>query len=161
MKKFLGIVACLFIVVSCSSSKIEDGGWDITLKGKVSFPQQGIITLRELTPDNRAKIDTIVLGSNNTYEKKIRLMQAGFYQLNFYNLQILNVILNKSNFEVNVDGNNMQGFSEVKGSPEHDFIARVQTMTAHLQGLPEIASLEKQFSTAAQSHDEAKMISAA
>ena len=157
MKKFLGIVACIFIVVSCSSRKIEDGGWDVVIKGKVSFPQAGIITLRELTPDNTGKIDSVVLGSNNMYEKKIHLMQAGFYQFNFYNLQILNVILNKSNLEINVDGNNMQGFSEVKGSAEQDLIARVQTMTSQLQALPEMASLEKQFSAAAQAHDEAKM----
>ncbi len=157
MKTVVAMIIGILIFTSCSSRKIEDAGWDVTIKGKVGFPQSGVITLRELTPDNTGKIDSVALGSNYTYTKKIHLIQPGFYQLNFYDLQIVNVILNRSDLEINVDGNNMQGFAEVKGSPEHDLISKVQSMMSSLTSMPELVSIEKQFNEAAQVHDESKI----
>src|SRR6267154_4356499 len=122
MRALVGILFGVFIFTSCNSRKMEDAGWDITLKGKVRFPQTGVITIRELTPDNSGKPDTITLINNSTFEKKMHISQAGFYQLNFYNQQLLNLILNKRDVEVNVDGNTMQGTVEIKGSPEQDLI---------------------------------------
>ena len=159
MKTVVTIIIGVFIFTSCSSRKIEEAGWEITVRGKVGFPQPGVITLHELTPDNTGKVDSIALGSDYTFTKKIRLTHPGFYQLSFYGMQILNVILNKSDLEVNVDGNNMQGFAEVKGSPEHDLIAKVQQMMGSITSIPELVSIEKQFNEAAQKHDESKIAS--
>lgn len=157
MNKILAIVIGVFFFTSCNTRKIGDGGWDVTVRGKVGFPQPGIITLRELNPEDTGSPDSIMLDKNYTYTRKIHLTQPGFYQFNFYNLQILNVILNKSDIEVNVDGNNMQGFAEIKGSPENDLLVKVQSMMTTLESSTEVTNLKKQFADAAQAHDEAKM----
>src|SRR5882672_9171994 len=156
MKACIGVLIGI-ILFSCASKNTEGGGWDVLLHGKVGFPQRGPITVRELKPDGSGNVDSIRLNEDHTYSHKIHLTEPGYYQLNFYNLQVINVILNKNDVEVNVDGNRMEGLVEVKGSAEHDLIAKVQLMMGELQHSPEIANLEQQFSTAAQAKDEARM----
>lgn len=64
---------------------------------------------------------------------------------------MLNVILNKNDIEVNVDGNSAQGFYEVKGSPDLDLIRQVQEIQAKM------AKLSQDFTLAAQNKDQQKM----
>src|SRR6478735_9373743 len=147
--------------LGCSSSpenkENKDGGWDIVLKGKVGFPGSGPISIQRMQPDGKGWKDTIVLKSNFTYEKKIRITEPGYYQMNFYNQQRLNIILDKSNIEVNVDGNNPNGFAEIKGSPDHDLISNVQRLAGEAQNTPEIATLTADFNQAVAAKDEAKI----
>jgi peroxiredoxin len=155
--KFFASLVLGVMFFSCASKQTEGGGWDILLRGKVGFPQRGPITFRELKTDGTGKVDSIRLKDNYTYQLKVHLTEPGYYQLNFYNLQVINVILNKNNVEVNVDGNRMEGFVEIKGSPEHDLIARIQGMLSELQRSPDVANLERAFTAAAQAKDETKM----
>lgn len=144
--------------LGCSSSPDKsDEGWDIIVMGKVGFPATGQITIQRIQPDGQGWKDTIVLKSNFTYEKKIQMTEPGYYQLSFYNQQRLNLILDKSNIEVNVDGNNPNGFTEIKGSPDHDLISNVQRLASEAQNTPEIAALTAEFNQAVASKDDAKI----
>ena len=146
--------------VSCSSSSSTekaDGGWDIVLKGKVGFPSSGQISIQRIQPDGQGVKDTITLKSNYTFAKTIHLTEPAYYQLNFYNQQSVNLILDKSNLEVNVDGNNPNGFAEIKGSPDHDLISKVQSLKAEAQNTPEVATLTAQFNEAVASKNDAKI----
>jgi thiol-disulfide isomerase/thioredoxin len=157
MKEIMVLMIGGFLVMACAPEKPSDGGWDITISGKVAYPQPGQILLQELRPDGRGKIDSIKLDEHSTFVKKFHLTEAGYYSFNFYNKQMLNVILYKSNIEVNVDGNSQQGAFQVKGSPEHDLIAKVQSILAAIQNSPELVSLKDDFSKADQAHDEGKI----
>jgi len=144
--------------IGCSSTpENKDGGWDIVVKGKVGFPGSGPISIQRMQPDGKGWKDTIVLKSNFTYEKKIRMTEPGYYQMNFYDQQRLNLILDKSNIEVNVDGNNPNGFAEIKGSPDHDLISNVQRLAGEAQNTPEIAALTNEFNQAVAAKDDAKI----
>ncbi len=141
------------IFTNCSPEKKTeeaDGGWDIVVKGKVGFPQQGQIVIQEIRQDGSAsgKKDTIQLKSDYSFAKKLHLTEAGFYNINFYGMQALNVMLYKSNVEINVDGNNQQGFVEIKGSPDHDLISNVQKMMNESQTNPEMVALQADFEKA-------------
>jgi peroxiredoxin len=149
---------------SCSTSgkeekqeKIADGTWTVTVKGKVGYPQQGEIMIQEVKDGALGWQDTIQLKSNYTYSKKIKLTEPGYYRINFYNKQMLNVILYKNDLEVNVDGNNAQGFYEVKGSPELDLIGEVQEIQNKSNTAPEIAQLNQDFTAAVQNKDQRKI----
>jgi peroxiredoxin len=132
-------------------------GWEVSIHGKVGFPQSGEIRLTEMRQDQQAPVeDTIKLKSNYTFEKKIRIKEPGFYRINFYNKQFVNVILDKSNIEVNVDGNDSGGFFEVKGSPDIDLINQVQKILQDAQSTPEIKTIETDFQTAIARNDERK-----
>lgn len=146
-------VLVLIAVVALSCNKQQQPGWDVTIRGKVGFPQQGEISIQKLTRDDSGERDTIKLKSNYTYEKTLRLTEPGYYQINFYDKQMLNFILDKADIEISVDGNNQNGYSLVKGSPDQDLITQVQEIMKRTQDLPEIAQLEKDFSIASAKGD--------
>ncbi|MBI3218140.1 MAG: TlpA family protein disulfide reductase [Bacteroidetes bacterium] len=66
-------------------------------------------------------------------------------------------MLYKSNVELNVDGNNQQGFVQIKGSPDHDLISQVQMMMNQSQGGPEMMALQAEFEKAVAANDNQKV----
>lgn len=160
---FFLVALCFSCTTSGKEEKTEASGegtaWYVTIRGKVGFPQQdGQIVIQELK-DNAATgwQDTIRLKSNYTFEKKIRLTEPGYYKLNFYNKQVLNVILDKADIEVNVDGNNPQGFYEVKGSPDLELIRQVQEKLSAVEGSEEVKKLNEDFQVAVKNQDQQKI----
>src|SRR5436190_36362 len=140
MKNLLLFMFIIGLIIACSPEKKEnnDGGWDVKVSGKIGFPTPGsVIVIQKLQDEGQGEMDTIELADNYTYEKTMHLTAPGYYQLNFFNKQFVNVILSKSNLEVNVDGNNPSGFAEVKGSPDQAVIGKVQTIIQNAQNSPE------------------------
>jgi peroxiredoxin len=156
-------IMLLALCFSCATSGKEEKGdvpgtWYVTVKGKVGFPQQGKIVIQELKEGGGSGWqDTIQLKGNYTFAKKIKLTEPGYYRLNFYDKQTLNIILDKNDLEVNVDGNNAQGFYEVKGSPDLDLIKQVQEILGSVNNTPEMTKLNNDFTAAAQKQDQVKM----
>ncbi len=145
---------------SCSSTSKEDSvgdSWEVIISGKVGFPQQGQILIQEIKNGTLGWQDTVKLKSNYTYSKTIRLSQPGYYKITFFNRQYVDFILFKSNIEINVDGNDPNGFAEIKGSPEIDIIRKTQTILRDVESSPEMAKLSQEFSEAAQVKNETRM----
>jgi peroxiredoxin len=157
LKITLGTLMMMAVaVVACSNQK-KDNGWDIVIKGTVNDPQQAAIEIQELTNDGKGWKDTIRLRANNTYAKKIHLTEPGYYRLSFFKRQMVDLILNKTNVEVNVSGSDPTGFLQIKGSPEMDLITQVQRTLGEAQNSPELASLEAEFQKAVQASDQKKV----
>jgi peroxiredoxin len=153
---FLLIAFCF----SCSSASKDDPNadtWVVTVRGKVGFPQQGQITIQEIKNGALGWQDTVKLKSNYTYSKKVKLSQPGYYKITFFNRQYVDFILFKNDIEINVDGNDPNGFMEIKGSPEIDIIRKTQTILRDVESSPEMAKLSQEFSEAAQVKNEARM----
>lgn len=148
---------------SCSSTTKEDSGdvtgetWQVTVSGKVGFPQQGQILIQEIKNGALGWQDTVALKSDYTYSKKIKLSQPGYYKITFFNRQYVDFILYKSNIEINVDGNDPSGFAEVKGSPEIDIIRKTQMIMRDIESSPEMAKISQQYAEAAQVKNETRM----
>ena len=160
MMIWINLLLTGLLFTDCSSVKkeeIKDGGWDIVLSGKVGFPQPGQIFIQEIKQAGSGKRDTIQLRKDYSYSKKLHLLEPGFYNVNFYGKQAVNIMLNKSNFELNVDGNNQQGFVEIKGSPDHDLINTVQRMMSESQGGQEMMALQAEFEKAVKAKNDAKV----
>lgn len=170
MINWRGIILSSFIVVSfmtCSSSGNSESNGEnnsekqegpyVTIRGKVAHPQQGQIVIQELKDGGTGWSDTIKLKSNNTFVKKVKVTEPGYYRLNFYNMQQINLILHKNDLEVNVDGNSMMGFGEVKGSPEIEFVKMAQETIQGVEKSPEGVKLAEEFNVAAQQGNDAKI----
>ncbi len=157
MKRVQGMVGLILLLVVGWGCKEVKPGWEITIRGKVGYPQAGEISIKEMRPDNSGVADTITLKSDFTFTKKLWLTEPGYYQINFYKKQFITVILDKSDVEVNVDGNDMNGFFEVKGSPDQDLLMKVQQLMANLQNSPYIVQLETEFAQAASQKDQARV----
>jgi peroxiredoxin len=145
---------------SCSFStkqESENQGWKVTVSGKVGFPQQGKIVIQEITGGGAGWQDTVSLRTDYTYTKEVTLTQPGYYKINFYDRQTVDFILYRSDIEINVDGNNPNGFAEIKGSPEIDIIRKVQILMRDAERSPEMARLNEEFTAASQARDREKM----
>ena len=148
----------LFASLSCNpEKKADDNGWDVVIKGKVNFPQPGIIKIQELTNDGNGQPELIELKKDNTYSKTLHLTQPGIYQLDYFGAQRVNLMVDHGTIEVNVDGNSPQGGVEIKGSADHDLYARVQMMFSGMQEAPELKSIEQEFQVAASAKNEVRM----
>ncbi len=148
----------LFASLSCSpEKKAGDSGWDVVINGKVNFPQKGVIQIQELRNDGSGQPELVELKKDNTYSRTLHLTEPGIYQLDFFGVQRVNLMVDHSSIEVNVDGNNPQGAVEIKGSPDHDLYSRVQMTYRSLQEAPELKSIEAEFQKAASAKDEIKM----
>lgn len=153
-------------LAACTHPKKEEG-WEVTIKGKVGFPQSGDIVISEMgqnqgagNEQKKSFEDTIKLKGDFTFEKKVRLTEPGYYQLNFYKVQFINVILDKSDLQVTVDGNSPTGLADVKGSPDLELIDKVQKMIHDAQSSPEAQGIEAEFQAAAQQNNETKVLEA-
>lgn len=155
MKKIIYLFIAL-VAVSCSNKekKVDDGGWDITLSGKVKFPQDAIVKIEELTPADNPKSDSLNVASDGTYSKVVHLTEPGIYRVNFFNVQIVDLVLDHSNVTINVDGSDASGEYEIIGSPDFELMRDVQTKLQTFQQNPEVRKIEAQFQDAVQAKDE-------
>lgn len=156
------LLSVVLVLNGCSSNGQQPGKTAanvVTVSGKVGFPQTGTITITELKNNGMGWQDTITLKKDYSFTKKVTVTEPGYYRLNFYNMQSVDIILDKNNLEVNVDGNNRQGFSEVKGSPDIDLVKKAQGYLQSLQTTPEFLELSKQFDAARTANDQVKMVS--
>lgn len=160
MKKFLVMLLPLWLMLACtSSSSQETMDGTIRLSGSVGFPQDGSIVLSRYTDAAGSVeiIDTLQLDENYSFDQRVSIPTPGYYKLDFYGKQVLNVILVDDDVVVNVDGNNNRGFSEIKGSRDHDFLIDFQTQIQEFQQGEQMMLLQQEFQQAQQSQDEEKM----
>jgi len=157
------VLVLVLLLSGCSSNgqqAKDDGSWEITLTGKVNVPQNsGTITITEMSGSENALKDAITLSGNGTYSKKVKLKEPGYYKLNFYNKQTIDFILFKSDIVINADGNDTNGFFEIKGSPEIDIIRYTQTSLNGVQSSPEAQALINDFNKAVAANDQKTIVS--
>lgn len=168
LKGFMLSCFVCFAFVTCSSSGKEEPGegnvsgksWVVTVSGTVLNPSTGKIEIAEITEGGTTDgwKDTIRLKADNTFSKQVTLQEPGYYRLNFYNRQVLNLILYKSDLKVTVDGSDMQGTSKIEGSPDIDFIMKVTEILQGIQQTPEAIELTRQFDEARRSGDQEKIV---
>jgi peroxiredoxin len=148
----------LFASFSCNSDKKSaDNGWDVIIKGKVNYPQNGTIQIQELKNGGGGAVELIELNKDNTFSKTLHLTEPGIYGINFFGKQAVNLMVDHSTIELNVDGNNQQGMAEIKGSPDHELYSKVQVMFHGLQDAPALKAIEADFQKAAAANDEQKI----
>jgi len=156
MKRIIYLSVILF-AAGCSNKEKQNtagGGWDVTVSGTVKFPNEAQVSIQELTPADNAKKDSLTVSSDGTYSRTIHLTEPGYFRFNFFNLQMVDVVLDKSNIELNVDGNDQAGAVEVKGSPDYDLIRSVQEKLQSFQMDPAVREIESQFQLAVQRNEQ-------
>jgi len=152
MKKLVYLLV-ISLAFACANKEKQqkEGGWDVIVSGKVKFPKEnGAVKIQELTPADNPRLDSTTVNADGSYSKTIHITEPGYYRFNFYDLQLVDVILDKSNIELNVDGNDQSGNIEIKGSPDYDLIREVQEKLAGFEQQPQVQELHAKFREAVQ-----------
>ncbi len=159
MIKYTYILAGALLIASCSNQEKEkqsaDGGWDVVVSGKVAYPGNGKITIQELTNADLPNTDSATINDDGTYAAEVHIAEPGFYRFTFSNTQSVDLVLDRSNIELNVDGNDQSGNIEIKGSPDYDLIRGVQARMQAFQQGPEAKQIEAEFQQAVLQKNEA------
>lgn len=146
----------LLFIVACSSNT-ETGQSDaniITVSGTVGYPQQnGLITLEKYEGVQPTAFDTLQLNEDYTFSKEVEIQEPGYYRLNFYDIQYVPLILYQDDIRVNVDGNAQNGYSDISGSSDHDFITEAQQFYQQSLSSPEVQQINQAFREASQQQD--------
>jgi peroxiredoxin len=143
----------LSLAVACANKEKNqtEGGWDVTVSGKVKFPKENaMVQIQELTPAGNARLDSAKVAADGTYSKTMHISEPGYYRFNFYDLQLVDLVLDKSNIELNVDGNDQSGNVEIKGSPDYDLIVDVQQQLGSFEQQPQVQAMQAKFQEAVQ-----------
>jgi peroxiredoxin len=149
------LVAFVMLVAACQTEK---PGHDITIKGRVTYPQEGTITITEIRTDSIKPFeDTIQLHFDHTFSKKIRIQEPGFYRISFYKRQYVSIILDKNDLDITADANDPDGFFEVKGSPNQDLVANLQQMVNAAQESEAAKQIGSEFEKASKAGNEVRM----
>jgi peroxiredoxin len=153
MNKFFLLIPVWLMVACSASSSQETGG--IRMSGQVGFPQDGHIVLSRYTntTGDVEIIDTLELRDDYTFDQRVVVPQHGYYKLDFYGKQVLNIILGEDDMIVNVDGNNQNWFSEIKGSKDHNYLIGFQQAVQQFQQSPEITELQEIYVEAQNDND--------
>lgn len=155
----LWVIAAI-VCASCGESKKEESGREVAVRGKVNFPVSGLILIMEMrqgTQGSSVFQDTIQLNPDNSFEKKLRLREPGFYRIDFYQQQIVDVILDKSDLSIMVDGNRPGGEVKITGSPDMDLIEQVQRQVQSARETEEAKAIETEFQVAVQKNDQKRI----
>jgi len=162
-RKVFYLVGIFFSISSCTSQTTneetpsnETAGNTIIISGNVGHPQEGLIIIEEISVEGKlTPKDTISLKEDYTYSEQVIVEQAGIYRINYYGKQFVNVILDKDDVVIRVDGNSRKGFVEISGSSDHQMLDEFQSIMSNFQNSQEVQALNARFVTARDAGDAA------
>ncbi|CAN5402775.1 TlpA disulfide reductase family protein [soil metagenome] len=135
-----------------SGSEVKDS---IIISGRVNYPQDGFIVLEEIGENKPNIIDSVRLNADSSFVLEVRNTEPGFYRLNFFNKQFVNLILNKEDIDLQVDGHNQNGNAQVNGSTDTEHFNRINSLMQSFQA--KVTPLQNEYVQARNTNNEGKM----
>lgn len=126
------LIMCSFL--SCGTSNNE--GTKLTIHGEVEqIVPGGWVRLEKIEEQKIAYVDSALVETDGAYKLIVTVDEPSFYRLNFNNRQHVMLILTgkERTVEVNAAGNNPQGFSEVSGSYDTQYMRDMDELTNNFQ----------------------------
>lgn len=117
MKRVLAAFLWLTLA-GCGEQEMRKDG--VVLSGKIDFPQNGHIILERFIGRGVEPYDTLTLNDDLTFSQFVEVETPGYYRLNMYGVQQVNLILNTDDLQITAEGNNAGGQVDVQGSTELD-----------------------------------------
>jgi len=128
----------------------------VQIEGKINNPSsEGYVVLEKTGDQNIQIVDTLMVSSDSTFRYSLKNEAPGFYRLNLYDRQYVNLILDDEDVSITADGNRPDGFVEVSGSEDTDYFYAVNDIMRSYQ--QEVNALNADFMKARAEGDESAM----
>lgn len=152
---FVLLVAVLIVSACETKEKVDSKSRQVVISGKVGFPKEtGSITIKSWN-DTTENTQTLEFDrANYTYKGTVKFAEPGYYRITFFDAQFVDVILDKNDLQVNVDGNEQGGFYEVIGSPDFELFKKMGGIQQAFTKSPELARLNEVFQAAVNANNE-------
>ena len=156
MKKIVFSITLLstIAVQSCTHSQSSATGDDgyVKIEGKINHPMaDGHVVLEEIGQSDISVVDTLLVSSDSTFRYSLQNVKPGFYRINFYGRQYVNLILNDENVRITADGDRPDGLAKVEGSTDTDYFNAVNDIMQSMQA--EINSMNADYMKARADND--------
>ncbi|MGK7393231.1 MAG: peroxiredoxin family protein [Candidatus Cyclobacteriaceae bacterium M3_2C_046] len=156
-KNIFSLIIAVFVsimAVSCSNTAEKNKG--LTVSGEVKNPQsEGSVTLQRYGEAEVMNVATFEVRQDNTFEQSFEELEPGFYRLNFYDTQFVNLILDDEDVHVVADGDAPTGNVEITGSTEMDYVTKMKSIMQEYQ--QEINQINSEYAQSNMNQDEAQM----
>lgn len=120
---FLGLIGLMW---SCGASH-EKG--TVGISGEILNPiGGGVVIIEQVFGSDFIVVDSFSMGSKAKFERRLKVDEPGFYRLNLFGRQYVNLILNDTDIEVIAEGNKPNGSFTVKGSKDTDYITEINQL---------------------------------
>ena len=128
----------------------------VQIEGEIRNPSdEGYVVLEKIGDQDMQIVDTLMVSSDSTFRYSLENDAPGFYRLNLYDRQYVNLILDDEDVQIKADGNRPDGFVEVTGSEDTDYFYAVNDIMRQYQ--QNVNELNADFMKARADGDEAAM----
>ncbi|MEM9830934.1 MAG: redoxin domain-containing protein [Bacteroidota bacterium] len=133
-------------------SSVNQSAHQLWIEGSILHPQPNeYLVLEHVGETDIEVIDTLIVTSDSTFRYSLKENSPGFYRLNFFNRQYVNLILNDENVKIVADGSRPDGEVEVTGSSDTDYLYAVNDIMRNMQ--EQINGLNADFMKARSEED--------
>ena len=151
MKRILIQMLTVMALWGCNQQQAQESS-SIVLKGKVNFPESGLVLLEEYGSKELVVMDTVAIQPSGKFEHELSMSEPGFYRMNFYNKQMVNLILYQNDLTIEADGNAPDGAVTITGSKDMEYLMEINQIVKEFQ--QKVSNMNKQFVQANASGDQ-------
>lgn len=155
------VVFCIYFFSACSQGQSSEqlpakkNGY-VQIEGSINHPaDKGYVVLEQIGEEDINVVDTLMVSSDSTFRYSLDNKKPGFYRLNLYDKQYVNLILDQENVNIVADGNRPDGFVKVSGSTDTDYFYAVNEIMRDFQ--QKVNELNADFMKARADEDEEAM----
>ena len=138
--KFTAILIIGLLANACTqkgNGPLEPNAKEIVISGKIeNAPAEGLVVLEEISNENKSPytpLDTFAIADDHTFSEEIVIPEPGYYRLNLYNRQFVNLILSDDNVLINADITKGPGTATIKGSDDTDLLMSINEIAKDFQ----------------------------
>jgi peroxiredoxin len=110
----------IFLFLACTPAQNRNHDNSKIIIGKIENVGVGHVTLEKFENGQLITVDTLTVNEDGTYYSTYALEEPGYFRINFYDTQFVNVILTEEPIIVNVNGSGPNAPYEITGSSTMD-----------------------------------------
>jgi peroxiredoxin len=149
------LFAIIVLFISCSSAQERNDNGHKTVSGKIENTGVGYVTLEYFIDGNLEVVDTLTVNDDGTYYSKFVPDEPGYYRLNFYDTQFVNIILTGEPIVVNVNGSGPMAPFEISGSSQMEALDYLNDLMSGFK--KEVSLMNESYSRAVKNENQSEI----
>jgi peroxiredoxin len=149
--KTLSFIFIFMSIWSCSSVNSKKPDDSVTISGNIQNVGVGEVILEHFNGNSLDVVDTLTVKDDGTYYSNYQPVEPGYYRLNFYQTQFVNILFTGNPIVVNVDGSNPTAFFEILNSEEMSYLNELNTVMEEFR--KNATEIDQSFREASRSGD--------
>jgi len=142
------------MLVSCSGNDSRNSD-EVFISGHVTNMGEGVVVLEHYDAASINVVDTLTVTEDGMFTSYYHPEEPGYYRINLYQTQFVNLILTDEPIEVEVDAKSPMSPYTLKGSETMDNIKKIEDLMKGFRD--EVTQLEGEFKIATEKEDNASM----